>query len=675
MAIEDLEYVERVTGISLDEDKPLSDIRRRSTQKANGNSQKTLITPASASAPKSGASVSPQQPKQPEYDWFDFFLKTGVSPYQCERYASSFNRDSMDESVLPDITPPVLRTLGLKEGDVLRVMKYLDNKFGRTGAHSKLRNVSFSADDIANNEDGLISPNSSGGLFSGPGGALRNNTRKGRPAPAVQTDDIVDANAFKQKGTNEEAPKSRSDSILTPFISENSSEKKTIGGFDDDAWDVKPSRPAPTESRAGPSAPAPVNRTMSQPLTGSFAELSLLSPPLQPTVVAQSTGMQQQQPQPIQQHQLVQQSQQIQQPPQVQQPPQSLQQQPTGANPSFFSQIGQQNTGTQFQQQTPQQTPSQPTFNSQPSFQGQQTFQGHQQPQQNMPPPQNMPPRQRPQAPQAMQQGSSMLPPPPPRPLSAPQNVQFNSFGPPPLQPQLTGFQSQSNFQPQIAPTGQSLNDLNQMRLQQQYGQQRMQQQPTGYGQPSPSFGQFGGGIPQQTGYGQQPQLQPQPTGFQPSLPFINGQQTGSPFADPRPQQQSGGFQPLAPLPTGYQPPFQSSLQPQSTGPINSYLPPALQPQPTGANGFQGRPGFGQPPLSAPPIPHQPTLAPLQPQKTGPAPPIRFGVEGGANPLLPQPTGRKANLAQASKSDSVIAVIAIAGTDLFAIAPQNPFGF
>ncbi len=136
MAIEDLEYVEKVTGISLDDDKPLSDIRRRSTQTAKDNDRKkSQAAPASS---KPGATIEqaksgPPKPERPEYDWFDFFLKAGVSPYQCERYAFNFNKDSMDENVLGDITPTVLRTLGLKEGDVLRVMKYLDTKFGRTG--------------------------------------------------------------------------------------------------------------------------------------------------------------------------------------------------------------------------------------------------------------------------------------------------------------------------------------------------------------------------------------------------------------------------------------------------------------------------------------------------------------------------------------------------------------
>lgn len=130
MAIEDLEYVEKVTGVSLDDDKPLSDIKRRSTQRENDRRK------SQAAAPKSGATIekpTAPKPEGSEYDWFDFFLKAGVSPYQCERYAFNFQKDSMDENVLSDITPGVLRTLGLKEGDILRVMKYLDTKFGRTG--------------------------------------------------------------------------------------------------------------------------------------------------------------------------------------------------------------------------------------------------------------------------------------------------------------------------------------------------------------------------------------------------------------------------------------------------------------------------------------------------------------------------------------------------------------
>ena len=658
MAIEDLEYVEKVTGVSLDDDKPLSDIRRRSTQTAKDNDRrKSQATGSSPSKP--GATVEQPKPTKPEgaeYDWFDFFLKAGVSPYQCERYAFNFNRDSMDENVLPDITSSVLRTLGLKEGDILRVMKYLDTKFGRTGKYS--RTIEGACSEDANYEGGAASQDgSAGGLFSGPGGALRNNTRKGRPAPAVQSDDVVDADAFKQKDPSGEKVKDHPEAAPTPLVTAPPPPRKDSRGFDDDAWDVKPSK----QQASVPQAPQPVAAPAAsvppqQPtLTGSLLDLSLLSPPLQPTP-AQNLSVQQ----PLQSQQT-----QTQQPLPVsaqQQPMQHpIQQQPTGANPAFFSQLVQQSTNAQIQ---PRDTSQPPQFQA---FGLQQTLQNQQQPQQIAPP------RQRPQAPQSMQQ-SSLMPRPPARPLSAPQTQpQNSSFGPPPLQPQLTGFQPPSHLQNQIAPPGQSLNDLNQQRLQQQqfnqqqqqqvnsqqFGQPQLQPQQTGFGQQNQGFNQFGNGIiPQQTGFGQQFQMAHQQSGLQNMQnPYINGQQAGSPFADPRLQQQQTGFQQLQPQNTGYQPQFQSTLQPQQTS-INSVLPQALQPQNTGVNGFS-RPGFGQAPPPMPPVPPMPTMhqqpatAPLQPQKTGPAPPVRFGTPA-ANKLTPQATGRKANLSAASKYTNLL---------------------
>ena len=608
--------------MSLDEDKPLADIRRRSTQ--GGTSKDSRKIPVSVSdKSKTGASI--ESPKQPDYDWFDFFLKCGVGPHQCERYASSFKRDSMDESVLPDITPSVLRTLGLKEGDILRVMKFLDKKYARSGPKSKLRNVSFGGEEVIDkgdeaNEDGGVSI--SGGLFSGPGGTLRNNTRKGRPAPAVQTNDVIDAKAFEHKDRGETGKKS-----LLPEESNNAPAAasrpilNSSGGFDDDAWDVKPSKQQSSAPAIASSIAAPTQSIIKPPqpaLTGALAELSLLTPPLQPTITHTTGTSQASQVQPVTQPQ---------------------QPQATGANPSFFSQLGLQQTGAPLQsnnlyQASPLQAP-----NSQPNPIGQQQTS------------QSIPPRQRPQAPQTMQSGS-LMPPPPPRPLSAPQNYpQQNGFGPPPLQPQLTGFQNPSSFQTQVAPLGQSLNELNQMRAQQFMGQQHMMPQPTGFGQQGQGFGQPSNGfLPQQTGFGGQQQQQQHP-GI-PSAPnFLSGQQTGSPFADPRQQPpMPGSFQPMMPQMTGVQPPMPSpapQLQFQPTG-INSFLPPALQPQQTGTNGF-GRPGFGQSLPPVPPIPQQPTIAPLQPQKTGPPPPVRFGVTGEAKKLAPQPTGRRANLSHASK--------------------------
>ncbi|KAH9031353.1 hypothetical protein EDB85DRAFT_1836537, partial [Lactarius pseudohatsudake] len=55
-----------------------------------------------------------------------FFLNAGYDVDDCTRYASSFERDKIASSILPDITEGTLRTLGLREGDIIRVAKVIE---------------------------------------------------------------------------------------------------------------------------------------------------------------------------------------------------------------------------------------------------------------------------------------------------------------------------------------------------------------------------------------------------------------------------------------------------------------------------------------------------------------------------------------------------------------------
>jgi hypothetical protein len=607
MSVEDLEYVERITGVSLDEDKPLSDIKKNQQARAADNSRNNTSSPA-------GASI--ERPQKPEYDWFQFFLSCDVNVGLCERYAQAFHKDSMDESVLPDIDAAVLRTLGLREGDIIKVMRSLDKKFARTGGK---RNVSFGGEEVIDGE-------SSGGIFAGPGGALKNNTRKGRPAPAVQTNDVIDPKAFSQE------PKEKPhEGVATPLASAPTPAQKDVvrSGFDDDAWDVKPSRQQPqtttsqptqqTQATAPPQAPA---------LTGAMSELSLLDKPLEP---------QRTQPTPPQP--------QITQPPQQPQPQPQAQPQAQGpppVTPSIFAGIGNQQTGIP-QQQT---GASNNQFNN-PQF----SSMGIARPR---PPPGQF---------QNQNQGGLMIPAPPTRPLSAPQANQQSGFSLPPLQAQTTGMQTSQGFQqqPQIAPPGQSLNEL-QMRQQftgMPQNNMGMMNQPQNFNQFNNTGAPNGYQYPMQTGAPQQN--------------FMNN--GASPFADPRPQQ----FSPIQNQPTGFQSSFPQQQYPQPTG-VNSFLPPALQPTPTGApqqqpqNGFNS--SFNPPPVPPmPPMPPQAPAAPLIPQKTGPPPPVRFGVTGDTKKLMPQATGRRANLSQASKCPSLpsICISWVDGSDLCDCSSSKSF--
>lgn len=628
MSPEDLEYIEKVTNESIEEHIPVADLIKMKRRSQDPSSQ-------------SGASITPratEQPKVPDYDWFDFFLKAGVGPHQCERYSQAMIRDSFDESVLPDITAETLRTLGIKEGDILKIMKFLDQKFGRNKAPT------------------TNGTNGEGGLFSGPGGTLHNNTRRGRPEAQRSTSDVVDADAFATKEEKAEPPP---EAKATP-LTQAPPRQPVQSGFDDDAWTVKPPTQPTRPRAASQTTPAPAAPPMPKQPTGASRDLTALLDgplpvPLQPTPA----------PAPVQAA--------VQQPPPPQPQPQPapapvlsspVQPQQPGANPAFFSQLN---------QQPPQIQTQQTGFQPQPQVQIQPTGFQPQPPQLNVS-------RQRPMAPPQQSFVGAGLLSPPPRPTSAPQNPQQNQFGLQPLQPQLTGIPRTSALQ---APPGQSLNDLSQQRVQQQFQQLQIQPQATGFPQQNPTVGQFGL-APQPTGF-QQPQPQQQQFGqFQQQQPYINGNAAGSPFADPRPpfQPQPAGFQPnaqagginsilppaLQPQRTGFASPpppqingFGQGVQPQQTG---FPQPQPFQPQPTGfqqqslqpqATGF-GQPlqqnGFGNfqqssvppvPPL--PPMPQLPTLAPLQPQKTGPAPDVKFGSQ--PKKLTPQPTGRRANLANA----------------------------
>lgn len=545
MSQDDLEYVEQMTGISLDDDKPLADVKRAKSSEKRGV--------------ETGASVSKNV--KPEYDWFQFFLSCDVPVGLCERYAQAFTKDSMDESVLPDVNATILRTLGFREGDIIKVMRTLDIKFGRERSYQD-------------------SDHKSGGLFSGPGGALRNNTRKGRPAPAVQTRDVVDAAAFANPETGTLSNRNPTASTTgSPSTAE-----KQKAGFDDDAWDVKSdNNTASQQTDSALAVPTPASRAKITPaLTGSMKDLSLLTEPLQPSntessATTASTRQTEQQEKP------------------------SLQQ-PTGATPSFFSTLS---NSTQPQ-------PASLSLDALGSASSPTSL-----------------PRQRPLPPSVSPTQGSLVPP-PQRPISTPQLTQPSIFVAPYLAGQVTGA-----IQGQVAPSGQSLNDIAQARLRQQFTTQYQQLQPamTGYvGLQPQSMASFTPGVP-----GQQQILHPIMTGASGVSPFGDGNR-------------SSQISPIQSQPMGYQTQFPSSMpiysQAAANGSnMNNFLPLALEPQRTGFPNQQLQQtgvsnGFAQP---------------LQPQKTGPPPPVRFGISPDTRKLMPQQTGRRANLSQAT--------------------PENPFGF
>ncbi|KAK9489724.1 hypothetical protein V1508DRAFT_400571 [Lipomyces doorenjongii] len=570
MSVEDLEYVEGMTGISLDSAKP------------DGSSSKLGVVAAQATGTKA---EFPKGPWRPDFDWFDFFLSCGVEVNNCQRYAINFEKDQMDETVLPDITPSVMRMLGLKEGDIIRVSKVIDEKYNK-----KKRSVSFGTASVMGGEadDSEMEGTS---LFAGPGGALKNNTRKSRPAPAVSTSRTVDGNILssisselpsgshspRKHDTPSPAPHSLS-SAQTTAVTES------LKGALRDLADIKPLTPAQAASlepilAMTPSTTVQSSPAMVQTLAGQQSQPTTQYVPMQSKLVYQPTPPQASQLQNIgvQYPQSTGMLMQAQLPPQVQSQVGSI---PTGDIPvqtNLTQQVLQQQNQQQDQQEQQRQLQLQLQLQQQQEAQPQrQVFYGVQRPA----PPQSQP--------QALGTVGALSMPPPPQPSRPTSNGGLTAFT-----AQPTGFPPQVSFT-----TGFPV-------------------QVTGFQNPPLGFGMNAFSSP--------PALQPQPT-----RPFIPQSQFGM-------QQMQTGFQ---------VPRFQQS-------PNNGLGVQTLQPQPTGygfGNGpssFDGNGTVNGGNASAPSGGINSTLMkPLQPTKTGPAPKVSFGIN---NPVETTPTGnRKANLAAAT---------------------------
>jgi actin cytoskeleton-regulatory complex protein SLA1 len=565
---------------------PLSKISEEDEQYIKKLTGRNLSPPP----PKPPPDSEKPKPKRIEFDWFTFFLESGVDYNVCQRYSAAFERDQMDESVLPDINTETLRTLGVREGDILRIMKRLDDKFGRTSSRKKI--VRFGGEEVVEDDEKddlsdvikITRPaERQESLFSsGPGGALRNNTtRRGRPTAGKSAPGEVDgtllSNPVEKEGAEVERhgvrPLRVPPSRLANFREQP--QKSSGEGFEDDAWAVK-EKPALQPQRQPQPAPVVQSPTaLTGPPAGSaIHELASigtpnvnqnLSPPLQPQTSPVTIQFN---PQPIA-------------PPVVNRPSSVP---PTQTAPQFQP-LQQHRTGVSSQPHltgpTPAQASGAPTLDEQLA-----KLQLYQQQQQ-------------------LQQATYLSQ------FQPPQTAFANGYSPQ-VQPQPIILQPQATaYMPNFLPPGQQASQLGPTRS-------------------------MSTGLP--------PPLIPANTLSPPQPPFIATHRTGPANFGPTIQPQ---FQPtpqpfqlstLQPQQTGYQPlqPQAQAFNPQPTG---------LQPQPTG---FQP-PSFLPP---SPLVPQQTAFqAQMLPQKTGSDAtfkPVSFGAK--PKPLVPTRTGKRADLSAASNS-------------------------
>ena len=252
LSVEDLEYVERVTGTSLEQYK--EQVMKQQAKRAKSKSKSgATAAPSSTNETKYASSataaindIAPPKPTRPQtttqvsnngaplYDWFDFFLECGVDIGNCQRYTLNFEREQMDENILEDISPSLLRTLGLREGDIIRVMKYLDAKFDRKKTPE--------------------APQQNGGLFIDKNGNLKNNSSSTEISK-------VSADALP-------SPVKTQVTSFTP-VNESTQNNNKI---EDDAWAMKPA------ARSSEDLLKPSPQPQTPQYTGALSDLVNIKP-------------------------------------------------------------------------------------------------------------------------------------------------------------------------------------------------------------------------------------------------------------------------------------------------------------------------------------------------------------------------------------------------------------
>ncbi len=307
MSEEDLKYVQKATRQQKNGAPSSSHPSRKSDDDDDeplGKRRHTLQLEAKTSTPPKA--VPPK--KGPTIDWFEFFLNAGCDIDDCTRYATAFERDKIDEAILPDITEGTMRSLGLREGDIIRVKKAIETR--KPASVKDLRDEQLRKDeDLARqlqaeeNATNLKARNPAPNLFAGTNGELK--TRRGRPQPSNRVPTNVDLQSIST--ASDQIKRTGSPMVASPegIQQSNSSPSQlppkpnaaapAVSGFDDDAWTNRPSstKPAPALPTRAPSAP-PAQPEPPAPAAPSVPTVAVSPPPARAASVASSAPAPQQ---------------------------------------------------------------------------------------------------------------------------------------------------------------------------------------------------------------------------------------------------------------------------------------------------------------------------------------------------------------------------------------------
>ncbi|KAJ7129719.1 hypothetical protein C8R44DRAFT_777490 [Mycena epipterygia] len=266
MSVEDMKYVEKVT----------SKRARAAQQETAARRVSDDDVPLAVAAAKRASTAPPK--KAPTIDWFDFFLNAGCDLDDCTRYSTSFERDKMDESILLDITDATMRSLGLREGDIIRVSKAIDK-----------RRPPEKKNEQGEESSGPTKPPPN--LFTSAGGALK-NPRRGRPQASTKLPATVDLQAIST--VSDQIQRTSSPQVLTPTTVQPPPRSSSAlvpptpaSGFEDDAWTPRPTSTQPVA--AAPTPPVAAPRPPSAPPAATVSTPAPVAPPQPPAQPAVQT--------------------------------------------------------------------------------------------------------------------------------------------------------------------------------------------------------------------------------------------------------------------------------------------------------------------------------------------------------------------------------------------------
>jgi hypothetical protein len=311
MSAEDTAYIKKVTSRSAstnvnDDESPLGmlanrEARRDDRHERGQQAAKEVGNPRQPSRSKTTTAVS-TKPARRDVDWFDFFLNAGCDMNDCTRYGTNFQRENIEEALLTDIEASTLRTLGLREGDIIRVLKYIKEKYQPPPTPDKSdRDARAAMNSAMARETASIPTPPAPNLFTSADGTLK-TTRRGRPNTSRQgTSSTVDSAALVNAGAalakrvdtppllGANGARVGSPASITMERPRSNSTTSQLGRFDDDAWEVKTPAPKPVApvvvvaappvvvAAAPAPPPAPPAPTPVQPARAGSAGASTLS--------------------------------------------------------------------------------------------------------------------------------------------------------------------------------------------------------------------------------------------------------------------------------------------------------------------------------------------------------------------------------------------------------------